>query len=369
MQITYTDHRQDPGAWAKSLGISREAIDIYLASEVIDLHIDSFIWNRVFGYDLRKRHGKGLLGGRVYSQADIPRLREANIAGGLWSITTNPLRSSKGRADVFARNIKKLVSIFDTVPNDVAVARNLPEYLAARKKGLHVAMLSIQGGNALDRDKDVLDIITDDLIVRITLVHLSTSTLGSTSAPSMGKRVKDGLTNFGKEYVKRLNDRRILVDLAHINRAGFFDAVSVHDKTQPLIVTHTGINAVTDHWRNLDDEQIKTIANSGGTIGIMYQSPFLGGPFLGCKSVQVVDHLEHIIKVVGEDHASLGSDWDGAIIPPADMPTCLELPRLVQHMVDRNWKPERIEKILGKNFLRVLGHIRGTQSVRVKESA
>ena len=359
--IRYKDWQQDPDGWAKALGISREAIDVYRSAEVIDLHIDTFIWHRVFGYDLRKRHGSGLLGGRFYSQADLPRLREARIAGGLWSITTNPLRSSKGRARVFKRNLDKIQAIFATVPEHVAIARNRKQYDAARAQGKHVAMLSIQGGNALDRDEDVLDLITDDLIVRITLVHLSTSTLGVTSAPNVKKslgRPEDGLTTFGKDYVKRLNARKILVDLAHINRKGFFDAVSVHDKSQPLIVTHTGVNAVTEHWRNLDDEQLRTIASSGGTMGVMYQSPFLGGPFWGCKSVRVVDHLEHIVNVVGEDYASLGSDWDGMIIPPVDMPTCLELPRLVQHMLDRKWTPERIHKILGANFLRVLKAIR-----------
>jgi membrane dipeptidase len=73
----------------------------------------------------------------------------------------------------------------------------------------------------------------------------------------------------------------------------------------------------------------------------------------------VVDHLEHIVKTVGEDHASLGSDWDGMIVPPADMRSCLELPKLVQIMLDRRFSPERIQKILGGNFLRVVAALRG----------
>src|SRR4029079_10276916 len=85
----------DPVTWARSLGISREAVELYLASDVIDLHIDTFIWNRVFGYDLTKRHGLGLLGARFYSQVDLPRLHEARITGGVWVITTNPLRPSR----------------------------------------------------------------------------------------------------------------------------------------------------------------------------------------------------------------------------------------------------------------------------------
>ena len=73
----------------------------------------------------------------------------------------------------------------------------------------------------------------------------------------------------------------------------------------------------------------------------------------------MVDQLAHTVDAVAEDHASLGGDWDGAITPPADMPTCLELPRLVQHMLDRGWRAERIHKILGGNFLRVVASLRG----------
>src|SRR6187399_2995229 len=92
------DHREDPGAWARELGISREAVELYLASDVIDLHIDSFIWTRIVGYDLTKRHGHGLLGARIYSQVDLPRIREACVTGGTWVITTNPFRGTRGRA-------------------------------------------------------------------------------------------------------------------------------------------------------------------------------------------------------------------------------------------------------------------------------
>ncbi len=99
--LSFENHRADPSRWAESLGISREAIEIYLAADVIDLHIDSFIWTRIFGYDLTRRHGHGLFGARLYSQVDLPRLREARVTGGIWSITTNPLRRSSRRADLF----------------------------------------------------------------------------------------------------------------------------------------------------------------------------------------------------------------------------------------------------------------------------
>jgi membrane dipeptidase len=355
--LEFQDHRRDPAAWSASLGISREAIEIYLKSDVIDLHIDSFIWTRVFRYDLTRRHGHGLLGARFYSQADLPRLREARVTGGVWAITTNPLVPARLRGRLFLRNLERLRAIFAQVPDDVAIVRTAGEYRRARAADRHAAFFAIQGGNAIE-DGALLDQIPDGLLSRVTLVHLSTSSFGATSSPLAGKRA-GGLTANGREFVRRLNERRIFVDLAHINRQGFFDAVDAHDRTQPLLVSHTGISGVHRHWRNLDDEQLRAVAATGGTIGVMYQSSFLGDPVLGGRAVSIVNHLEHIVRVVGEDHASLGSDWDGAIMPPRDLPTCLELPRLVQLMLDRGWSAERIAKILGGNYLRALALLRG----------
>ena len=352
------DHRADPAGWARALGISREAVDLYLASDVLDLHLDSFIWTRLFGYDLRKRHGEGLFGARIYSQVDFPRVREAAMTGATWVVTTNPGRRATARPKILLKNLRRLQAIFESVPEDFRVVRNAAEYRRAVGDGRHAAFLGIQGGNALDRNLDALDLIPDDLVLRITLVHLYSSRIGVTSAPT-GSRRGQGLSNFGREFVRRLDEMRIFVDLAHINREGFFDAVAVHDPSLPLLVTHTGVSGVTPHWRNVDDEQLRAVADTGGTVGVMYQSNFLGEPTWGGRAEAVVRHLEHIVATVGEDFASLGSDWDGAIIPPRDLRTPLELPRLVEIMLRRGWSADRIGKILGGNFLRAVAALRG----------
>jgi membrane dipeptidase len=356
--LEYVDHRNDPGAWADSLGISREAIDLYLASDVLDLHVDSFIWTRVFGYDLRERHGTGLFGARFYSQVDFPRILEAQLTGATWIITTNPIRASAERQVTFKKNLEELRSIFESVSSQFALVKSVAEYRAARAAKKHAVFLGIQGGNALDHDADATSALADGTILRVTLVHLSTSSLGATSSPlRLGKDA--GLTAKGKAFVERLNQHRVFVDLAHVSKQGFWDALDVADRRQPVIVTHTGVSGVHEHWRNLDDDQLKAIAKRGGTVGIMYQSSFLGESYLGGTAAKIVDHLEHVIKVAGEDCASLGSDWDGAILPPRDMPTCLELPKLVQIMLDRKFSEQRIKKVLGKNFLRVVETLRG----------
>jgi membrane dipeptidase len=358
-RLDFRDHRADPSGWARLLGISREAVELYLSCDVIDLHVDSFIWTRLFGYDLTRRHGRGLFGGRFYSQVDLPRLREARVTGALWSVTTNPLQPRARRARVFRKNLDRLRGILASCPEDVAIVRTASEYAGAVAAGRHAAFFKIQGGNALDERPEDLDVIPDDLVVAVTVVHLSNSRLGATSSPLAALRGKEhGLTPRGRELVQRLNERRIFVDLAHVSRRGFFDAVEVHDRAQPLLVSHTGIAGAHSHWRNIDDAQIGAVADTGGTVGVMYQSSFLGEPFFSGRSEAILRHLEHLIGAGGEDVASLGSDWDGSIVTPRDMPTCLELPRLVQRMLDRRWSHERVRKVLGGNFLRALERLR-----------
>ncbi len=322
----------------------------------MDLHVDSFIWTRLLGYDLCRRHGRGPFGARFLSQTDFPRMLEAALTGAVWVITTNPFRTAKGRSRAFFRNLDALTAQFAQVPRRFAVVRSATEYAAAKGSGKQAAFIGVQGGNALDHDLDDWSRIPGRAVTRVTLVHLSSSSLGSTSSPM---KLRDrGLTARGKDLVRRLDEQQILVDLAHISRRGFFDAVDAHDRSRPLVVTHTGVAGVHRHWRNLDDEQLRAIADTGGTVGVMFHTGFLGGSFFRGKASLIADHLEHIVRVVGDDHASLGSDFDGAIPTPRDLATCLELPRLVQILLDRRMSPSTIKKILGGNFLRTLELVR-----------
>lgn len=347
---------RDRDAWAHTLGVSREAIDLYVACDVIDLHVDSFIWSR-FGYDLTKRHGTGVFGARFYGHVDFPRMLEAGVTGAMWSITTNPMRSARSRQRTFEQNLSQLKALFGQVGDRFTLVTNLVQHDAARAAGKHAAMLAIQGGNALDVDDAALECLADGSVLRVTLVHLSRSRIGQSSSPL---RFRDtGLGSRGAHTIKRLNELRVLVDLAHISPHAFAQAVALHDRSLPIVCTHTGVSGVHPLWRNLDDAQLRAIADSGGTVGVIFHSPYLDGRYFGGRASAIVDHMQHIIDVVGDDHVSLGSDWDGAIWTPRDMPTCLELPRLVQLMLDRGFGHERIRKILGGNFLRVLRHLRG----------
>ncbi|MCA9576061.1 MAG: membrane dipeptidase [Polyangiales bacterium] len=356
--LAFSDPKTNLDAWAARLQISREAVEVYATSDVIDLHIDSFIWTRIFGYDLSKRHGGGVLGRHFYSHCDFPRAMEAGLTGGVWLITTNPFLPAKVRRDLFFRNLRRFEGEFEKHPDVFRIVRTTAQYREARAAGLHGVFLGVQGGNCLDYDLRDFDRLDPQHVLRITLVHLSNSSLGGTSSPAsrLGGS-DDGLTNRGREYIEVLNEKKIFVDLAHISRRGFFDAVAVHDKTQPLMVTHTGIAGVYEHWRNLTDAQVRAVADTGGCVGVMFQSGFLAKR--GASVETIVDHIAHIIDIAGEDVPAIGTDYDGAISPPPELPTIVELPRVADAMLRRGWSAERVQKILGGNFLNVVERLRG----------
>lgn len=337
------------------LGISEEAATLHFGSEICDLHVDSFIWRRIFGYDFRRRHA-AFTAGVMMSQFDLPRAREAGIGGATWVITTNPLGDARDREAAFFENLRELTGLLASPEAEARVVRSAAEYRAARAQGLHAAFIGVQGGNALAQSLDAIDRLSPGLVLRVTILHLTSSRLGHTSSP-LGSNL--GLTAFGKDYVRRLCSQKILVDLAHVSPAGFWDAVDAHERGTPFVVTHTGVSGVFPHWRNLDDDQLRAVADSGGTVGIMYHSEYLGDPIFSGRLSTIVRHIEHVVNVAGEDHVSLGSDWDGSIVTPRDMRTCAELPKLTQAMLDRGFSAQRIRKVLGENFLRVVQDVRG----------
>jgi len=199
--------------------------------------------------------------------------------------------------------------------------------------------------------------IPDGAVTRVTLVHLTDSCYGTTSSPLRWGRDR-GLGQRGRELVEQLDANRVFVDLAHISRPAFWEAVETHDASLPLIVTHTGVCGVRPHWRNLDDDQLRAIADSGGTVGIMFHSGFLRRPGGPRDADMVLEHMEHVARTVGDEFVSIGTDYDGFITPPWDLRDGLGYSRLVERMLHRRWTERQIRGALGENALRALTLLR-----------
>ena len=350
--------RADPPTLARRLGISVAAVELARDCEIIDLHVDTFIPPRLWGYRVLSRHRGGPLGRHFFGHLDLPRIREGGLSGAMWSITTNPFRPKRDRWRTFLRNLRKLQQMVHRSQGAMRIARTHAEYRAARDNHAHAVIPVIQGGNALEAaPRGALD-IPDNLIARVTLVHLTNSVYGATSSPHHRLRWSKGLSPQGAELVKQLNHQRVFVDLAHIHPKAFWDAVNVHDPSQPLLSTHTGVDGARKHWRNLDDDQLRAIAKSGGTVGVIFATQFLKRRRGPRDANMVVEHMAHIIRTIGEDHVSVGSDFDGAISPPRDLAGGDHYPVLVEKMLVAGWTEARIRKVLALNFLRCFQALR-----------
>jgi membrane dipeptidase len=350
--------RVDAPTLARRLGVSVAAVELTRACELVDLHLDTFIPPRLWGYGVLDRHRGGPLGHRFFGHVDLPRLHDGGLGAGMWSITTNPFRSAPARWAQLQRNLKAMLALVQQSRGALEVCRTAAELRAARARGAHGVLLAIQGGNALEAAPRGAHDLPDQLITRVTLVHLTNSAYGATSSPHHLLRRDKGLSPSGARLIEQLDQMRVFVDLAHIHPKGFWDAVAVHDKRLPLIATHTGVCGVRPHWRNLDDAQLRAIADSGGVAGVIFSTAFLqrrGGP---ADAGMVIEHLEHILRVGGEGAAALGSDFDGAIIPPADLPGADAYPVLVQKMLDARWTEDRVRRVLGGNALRTFEALR-----------
>lgn len=322
-----------------------------------DLHIDSFIPKRLFGYDLDVSHAHPRNPNLFFGQLDFPRALEQGMTAGMFSITTNPIGTAHYRWNVFQKNLRNLKKLIAQSKHPVGWATNYSEMKALNERGLLACLPAIQGGNSIEGAPELALSIEDNAITRITLIHLTTSGFGETSSPFRFLLPTRGLTRQGLALVESMNQARIFVDLAHISKKGFWDAVSVHDRTQPLIVTHTGVEACTPHWRNLDDHQCRVVAETGGVIGVMFERSFVDSGTGQTLAVDVVRHMEHVRKVAGEDAVAIGTDYDGAITPPTDLRVDGYI-ALVAMMLQRSWSREQIEKALRLNFERSFKELR-----------
>ena len=338
-----------------SINVSTEALAIYQAADVIDLHTDTFLWQRLLGYDLHKRHRVPPWRARFGGQVDFPRVREAQMSGLVWDSPTNPLVPKSRKYADLRQHISHMLSDFKRAEGFQHVV-SYADYQAARAAGQVACWISMQGGQGIDNNLYDLERIPE--VHRITLVHFTRSQIGASNFDRLNAR--RGLSRFGKDFVAKMVEQRILVDLSHINRAGFFDALEVMPAEIPALVTHTGVKGVCDLWRNIDDQQIKAIAARNGTIGIIYEQNFLALRRAEQSIERIIDHLAHVIALVGDDHVSLGSDYDGMITLPVGFQDITDQPKLVQLMLERGWSAERIHKILGANFLRVVAAVRPT---------
>jgi membrane dipeptidase len=171
------------------------------------------------------------------------------------------------------------------------------------------------------------------------------------SSPDTGP----GLTAAGRELVRACNDRGILVDLSHLNEAGFWDVARL--STAPLVATHSNAHSLCPSSRNLTDAQLDAIGASGGVVGVNFAVSFVredGGQVAATPLEEIIYHLQYIAGRIGLDHVAFGSDFDGALVPEA-LGGIAGLPKLVDALRAAGLDEEAVAKVTHRNWLRVLG--------------
>jgi membrane dipeptidase len=282
----------------------------------------------------------------TFGHVDVPRLRDGGVAGQFFSFWTVP-RPERGCEKGVHTQLDAIDRAIERVPADLAWTRTGADVRAAKARGAIAALGGIEGGQALEGRLEAIEPFSRRGVRYLGLLHFSQNAIGR-PAKGRGADPSQGLTAFGREVVRECERCGVIVDLAHVNRRGFFDALEV--ATLPTMVSHTGVLGVHEHWRNIDDEQIRAVARGGGCVGVIFAKRFLGSASIE----SVVDHLLHIVQVAGEDVPALGSDFDGAVVPPDGLEDVALLPNLTVALSRRGVTPRVLEKILGGNVCRVL---------------
>ena len=324
-----------------------EARALHAECCVLDLHADTAKLMDKLGYDVAMRHDRPMpTPVNVFGHVDLPRMRDGGVAGQFFSFWTAPY-PERGCARSVADQLDALDDAMAKHPDELAWTRTGAEVRAAKAAGQIAALGGIEGGQALEGRLDAIEPFARRGVRYLGLLHFSANAIGR-PAKGKGSDGSVGLTAFGADVVRECERCGVIVDLAHINRRGFFDALAL--ATQPPMVSHTGVLGVHQHWRNIDDEQLRAVADKGGCVGVIFARKYLGSASIEA----VVDHLLHIIDVAGDDLPALGSDFDGFVVPPVGLEDIAALPNLTVALSRRGVAPRVLEKILGGNVLRVL---------------
>lgn len=237
----------------------------------------------------------------------------------------------------------------------VGVVRDAAGLRATIAQGRIAAVMHMEGAEAI-RDADALHLWHAAGLRSLGPVWSRPTQFGDgvpfayPASPDIG----GPLTAEGRALVRDCNALRIMLDLSHLNEAGFDDIARLSDA--PLVASHSAVHAICASSRNLTDRQLRQIADSGGLVGLNFASSFLrpDGRRLPLEDLGVmIRHLDHLLAFLGEDGVALGSDFDGALMP-RDLPDAASLPRLIEAMEVHGYGFELIRKIACDNWIRVL---------------
>jgi len=327
---------------------------------IVDLHADSLLWNR----DLLIR--------KNYGHVDFQRLLDGNVAIQVFGVVTRfpfginlrrlslnmdlitlllishhwPLRTW---SSLFQRAIYQSKKLDDMISRSkgkimlIKSVKDLDHFLALRKNqpGMIGSILALEGAHALNGELSNLTKLYDSSFRILGISHFCDNDAGG----SAHGRKKHGLSTFGYELVKMLQELRMIIDLSHASSRVVDEVTEIVES--PIMVSHTGVLGTCNNQRNLTDSQIKRIAKMDGIIGIT----MVRAAVCGKQIENIVSAIRYVSDLVGLDYVGIGSDFDGAITAPFD---ASGLPLLTKALLAHGFSQGEITQIMGGNALRVL---------------
>jgi len=367
---------------------------LHQQSLVVDMHTDVLL-QVLRGADISKRLESG--------HVDLIRLKEGGVDVQFFAIWPNPkLYGKGGMFNQSIRLIDALDRIINNNPDKIVLTRTPDEIEEVVKNGKIAACIGVEGGTAIENDLNKLKKLYDR----------GTRYLGLTwnDSPDWASCAKDetssdyegykGLTEFGHKVIRWMNENGMIIDVSHSGEKTFWDVIRKSKK--PIIASHSCVYNLCAHYRNLSDDQIEAIGKNGGAIFINFYPGYLvngfnrkyyalrkssqalldstkqvyGDDHLGWRKFRnnylvegtkdfrpdierIVDHMDYIISLIGDDHVGLGSDFDGISIVPHGIDDVSKMPELTRTMLERGYSSDRIKKILGGNFMRIFREVSG----------
>ena len=375
--------------------VSERAARVYREAIVVDAHNDMPTKVLDEGYDPDVRHAP------EEGHTDLPRLVESGITAQFLVGWVNASYAAAVPDQSYERATAYLDSIHAFVarhPGELLFATTAADVRRAKQQGKVAVLIAIEGGHAIEASLENLRELYRRGARYLTLTWNNGNQWAGSSLGVSGTRT-GGLTPFGREVIHEMNRIGMLVDVSHASDSTFFDVLET--STAPVIASHSSARALSDHPRNLTDEQLRAVARSGGVVNVNFFSRFLdprmrqamddveariraaadslrtqpGADRAAAEARTaamrramlaelpptplsvLVDHLDHVARVAGIDHVGIGSDFDGINAVPEGMEDVTRLPRIAQALLDRGYSEGDVKKVLGGNMMRVMQEV------------
>lgn len=254
-------------------------------------------------------------------------------------------------------NPAELEAVYATVEKLVLRPGSPFQPLPQAEQGRQVrGWLAFEGAQALAADPTAITGWVQRGVRLVGLTHTKDNDLAGSSTGTKRK----GLTEAGKIMARKAIEAGALLDVSHLSDASFDDVAALSKELGvPFVASHSNARALCKQPRNLTDAQLRTLGESGGVVGLNLHAPYLSDdPEPGLA--QAVAQAEHLLRVAGEDHVAIGSDFDGGIVAPRDLPDAGAFPVLAQALLRRGHPEEQVRKMFAGNARRVLGFTRPT---------